>query len=271
MTKPVDFLIRLSAAETHGFRQIPVLLEDEHLLALDKPSCLLTSPDRNHPQRPDLMKLLHRGIACGAAWARARGLTYLANTHRLDFDTSGVLLLAKDKPTLIALANQFGAESAARRYIALVRGAPVENAFEVTARLAPHPTRGDLMRVDARQGKRAETFFEVLERFSAYTLLKCRMQTGRYHQIRAHLLHAGFPIVGDSLYAGRPLLLSMLKPEYRFKPGQRERPLMGRAALHAESLDILHPATSARVAIMAPWPKDLTVALKYLRRYASGR
>ena len=87
------------------------------------------------------MKLLHRDIARGAAWARQRGLTYLANAHRLDFETSGVILLAKDKAALVALADQFGAEKPAKTYVALVQGSPGGNSFAVEARLAPHPTR----------------------------------------------------------------------------------------------------------------------------------
>jgi hypothetical protein len=126
------------------------------------------------------------------------------------------------------------------------------------------------MRVDAKAGKQSKTLFEVAERFLKFTLIRCRPLTGRTHQIRAHLRHAGFPIVGDMLYGGQPLLLSRLKPEYRLKPGAVERPLMGRVALHAEQLSVDHPVTGARVTITASWPKDLMVAVKYLRRYAAG-
>jgi len=270
MARLVGAVLKLSAPETRGFWQIPVLWEDEHLLALDKPSGLLTSPDRGDPQRPSLMKLLQQGIARNAPWARERRLTYLANAHRLDNETSGVLLLARDKPTLIALADQFGAEKAARTCVALIHGSPAENAFEVDARLAPHPAQPGLVRVDARQGKKAKTLFEVEERFSGYTLLNCRPLTDRTHQIRAHLRHVGCPIVGDSLYGGRPLLLSRLKPEYRFKPDREERALMGRVALHAGQLNVAHPDSGAMIAVAAPWPGDMMVAVKYLRRYAGG-
>ncbi|MDB6112205.1 MAG: Pseudouridine synthase [Pedosphaera sp.] len=263
-------VIKLSAPATHEFWEIPVLFEDEHLLALDKPSRLLTSPDRYDPQRPNLMKLLHAGIERGTPWAKSRGLTYLMNAHRLDFETSGVILLAKTKAALVALANLFGTEKPVKTYAALVHGMPVKPAFEVDAKLAPHPVKIGLVRVDEKNGKRSRTQFELLEKFTGYALLKCLPLTGRTHQIRVHLRHAGLPIVGDELYGGAPLLLSRLKSGYRLKPKKTERPLLDRVALHAEQLSLVHPVTSETISISAPWPKDLTVAVKYLRRYATA-
>jgi 23S rRNA-/tRNA-specific pseudouridylate synthase len=126
-----------------------------------------------------------------------------------------------------------------------------------------------LIRVDPKQGKRARTTFEVRERFEGWTLLTCRPSTERTHQIRVHLKHARLPIVGDSLYGGKPLWLSRLKSDYHLKGDREERPLMGRVALHAEELTLVHPVTGQSLTIEAPWPKDFTVALKYLRRFAS--
>ncbi|MBC8096428.1 MAG: RluA family pseudouridine synthase [Akkermansiaceae bacterium] len=257
--------IKLSSPGTKEFWEIPVLFEDEHLLAVDKPSGLLTSPDRYDAERPNLMKLLHAGITAGKPWARDRGLTYLMNAHRLDFETSGVILLAKNKPALVELANQFGSEKPLKKYVALVRGVPAEEQFEVDEKLAPHPTRIGQMRVDPKNGKRSQTRFQVIERLSQYTLLRCEPLTGRTHQIRIHLRHVNLPIVGDALYNGRPLFLSSLKPRYVLKQGKEERPLMGRVALHAENLELQHPITGTTVSIAAPWPKDLTVTVKYLR------
>lgn len=261
-------IIKLSAPATREFWEIPVLWEDEHLLSVDKPARLLTSPDRYDAERPNLMKLLHRDIERGARWVRDRGITYLANAHRLDFETSGLILLARNKPALVNLANQFGAEKTSKTYVALIQGSPPENTFHVDAKLSPHPAQPGLMRVDTRGGKRAVTNFEVIERFLGYTLIKCYPLTGRTHQIRAHLKFGHHPIVGDTTYEGRPLLLSRLKPGYRLKPGKEERPLLDRVALHAESLEVDHPVTGARVTMTAPWPKDLRVAVKYLRLYA---
>jgi len=264
----VNALIKLSFPATHGFWEVPVLYEDEHLLALDKPAGLLTSPDRYDPQRPNLMKLLHAGISTGKPWARERALDYLMNAHRLDFETSGVLLLAKSKPVLVALANQFGSEKPIKEYAALVRGNPASDEFEIDARLAPHPKDPARMRVDPKRGKKSRTRVQVVQRFRGFALLKCLPLTGRTHQIRVHLCHVGLPIAGDSVYGGPPLFLSSLKPDYRKKKGEPERPLIGRTALHAETLRLAHPVTQAELTISAPWPKDLTVAVKYLQRFA---
>ena len=101
----MDRFIRLSSPATPEFWESQILFEDAHLLALNKPPNLLISPDRHDPKQPSLMALLHTAIAQGNPWAKARGLTYLMNAHRLDLETSGVILLAKSKPVLVALAN----------------------------------------------------------------------------------------------------------------------------------------------------------------------
>ncbi len=262
-------VIKLSSPATREFWEIPVLFEDESLLALDKPAGLLTSPDRYDPLRPNLMKLLHAGIKDQKPWARERGLTYLSNAHRLDFETSGIILLAKTKPVLMALADMFGCEKPLKKYVALVSGVPPAEKFEVDAPLAPHPVQVGLMRVDHKNGKKSRTTFEVLENFAGpgYALLKCEPATGRTHQIRVHAAHLGLKIVGDSLYGGKALWLSRLKRDYRLKPGREERPLISRVALHAEELHLPHPKNGENVAILAPWPHDFTVSLKYLRKF----
>src|SRR2546426_794546 len=116
--------IKLSSPATREFWEIPVLFEDEWLLGLSKPSGLLTSPDRYDCERANLMKLLHRDIARGAPWVKERQLSYLANAHRIDFETSGIILLAKSKPVLTMLVDQFGAGRPIKSYIALVQGSP---------------------------------------------------------------------------------------------------------------------------------------------------
>ena len=262
-------VLKLSASGGGGYWEVPVLFEDEHLLALDKPAGLLTSPDRYDPERPNLMRLLHTHIARGVPWARERALGYLANAHRLDFDTSGVLLLAKTKPVLVQLANLFGAEKPQKEYFALVEGTPAEDTFTVDAPLGPHPTRPGVVRVDPKQGKKSRTEFRVSRHFLGYTWLECRPLTGRTHQIRAHLRWVQLPIVGDRTYGGAPLLLSRVKPVYRLRRDRTERPLIDRVALHAASLALRHPVTGGELRIESPVPHDLRVALKYLERYAA--
>ena len=271
-----DFaIIKLSWPATREYWEVPVLHEDEHLLALDKPAGLLASPGRYDPhppdpEPPDLLKLLHEGIAAGKPWATARQLAYLNHAHWLDRDASGVILFAKSKAMLVALSDRFGAGQTAHRQLALVHGSPRENRFEVNAKLAPHPEKPGTWRVDPNLGKKSETRFEVLERFTRHTLLRCQPLTGRPHQVRVHLQNSGLRVVGDALYGGRPLLLSQLKRDYRLKPGRVERPLLSLTALHSEELELSHPATGLTLRIAAPWPKDLRVALKYLREFARG-
>jgi 23S rRNA pseudouridine1911/1915/1917 synthase len=266
----VSQVIKLSSPATREFWEIPVLFEDEFFLAINKPAGLFLSPDRNAPERASLMQLLHRGIAAGTPWAKSRGLAYLSQCHRLDSETSGVLLLAKSKPVLIAAANLFGSERVVRRFVALVRGSVEQDQFTVEARIAPHPLKPGLMEVNSESGKRAVTEFVVRERFAGYSLLEGRLITDRPHQIRVHLRHVRHPLLGDAAYRGPPLWLSSLKTDYRLKPGKTERPLLGSPTLHCEQLAFEHPMISQPVEISAPLPKDLVVALKYLRRYATG-
>lgn len=262
--------VKLSSPATKEFWEIPVLFEDGDLLALDKPSGLLTSPDRYDAARPNLMALLHAGIEQQKPWAKERNLTYLSNAHRLDFETSGIILMAKNKPALVALADLFGSEKPSKKYLAIAWGIPPEKIFEVDAKLSPHPVKIGEMRVDPKNGKKSKTEFEVLEQYSDWCLIRCTPLTERTHQIRIHLKHAGFPIVGDQLYGGKQLWLSRLKRDYRLKPGRDERPLMARVCLHAEELTLPHPVTNELVSIKSEWPKDIRVALKYLRQYGTG-
>ena len=262
--------VKVSSPATREFWEIPVLFEDEHLLALDKPAGLAVPPSVTEPDRPALMPLLHAAIAAGKPWAAERKLDFLANTHRLDPEASGVLLLAKTKPALAALTDRFGTATPGRTYLALVYGTPRATEFEVDAKLSAHPEISEQSRLDLKQGKKSRTRFNVTEAFDGFALIRCEPVTDRPQQIRLHLRHAGLRVVGDALHGGGPLYLSRLKRDYRLKPGREERPLLAGVTLHADSINLPHPITGASLTITAPWPKDLKVAVKYLRQYAVG-
>lgn len=266
--KPAGRVIRLSSPATGESWEVPVVYEDSHLLALNKPARLLSSPDRYDARRPNLMRLLHEGIAGGRPWAAEHGITYLANAHRLDFETTGIFLLAKERESLIQLANHFGSEVPKKTYLALVMGNPPKDEFEVDNRLSPHWFKTGLMAISGT-GKRAITRFRVVERFAGGALVECRPLTGRTHQIRVHLQDLGHSIYADQDYGGESLLLSRIKRDYHLRPGERETPLIGSLALHAWRLELPHPATGLTVEMEAPLPKQFSVALKNLRRFAS--
>jgi RluA family pseudouridine synthase len=263
-----DFL-KLSCSATHEFWKVPVLFEDDHILAVDKPASLPASPDRSDPERPSLVKLLHAVVSAKKPWAMERGLGYLMNAHRLDEEATGVLLLAKSNRVLVSLVNLFGSQKPVQTFLALVKGLPIEDSFKVEVATAQDMALPGRMRVQPQNGNRTWTQFEVMERFRGFTLLKCFPLTERRHQIRVHLAHSGFPVCGDRTYRGKPLMLSRLKPNYRLKPNRTERPLIGSTALHAQTVAFDHPVTGQPILIEAPLPKTFQIALKYLRQYAS--
>lgn len=250
--------------------EVSVIYEDDQILAIDKPAGLLVAPDRWDKGRDNLMDLLHDGIREKKAWARETGMGYISNAHRLDVDTSGVLLLAKSREILIALVNQFSQRKTRKFYQAIVGGGPQQDETTIDLPVGPHPIRPGLSVIDRSNGKNAVSIIHVLERFSTHSFVEVEILTGRHHQIRVHLQSLGCPLVGDRLYGGQPLLLSRLKPKYKMKE-EGERPLVGRPALHAARLVLMHPVTGAELALEAPLPKDMTVGLKYLRRYGVGR
>ncbi len=266
---------------------LAVLYEDDALLALDKPGGLMVSPDTYDKEKPNLMSAVRRALDTGAAWVRERNLTFLANVHRLDADTSGLLLLAKTRDALRALAKQFNDRTVGKSYLALVEGVPAEDEFAVELKIGPHPARPWLQCERRHGGKLTLTRFRVLERFrfpflrgqdtttslGAVALVKCEPETGRTHQIRVHLRHAGHPILADPLYGlgSRSVLsLSHLKPGYKPHANEAEHPLIGRLALHAERLKVAHPVTGQPLELVAPLPGDFEVSLKYLRKFARG-
>lgn len=232
----------------------PVLYSDDALIAFDKPSGWLVAPDRWNKERLCLMTLVHRVLA-----------PTVFNVHRLDADTSGVLLCARTKPALTAVAAQFAAHQADKRYLALVHQAPPEAELLLERAVVPDPACPGRMRAMRGQQPPCATHLRVLERWRHHSLIEARPLTGHTHQIRVHLAALGCPIVADPLYGdGEGLRLSALKPQYKPPASGVERPLIGRLALHADRLTIRHPTTGAPLTIQALLPKDMAVAIKYL-------
>jgi RluA family pseudouridine synthase len=194
----------------------------------------------------------------------------IANVHRLDADTSGLVLCAKTKPALDFLSGQFQAKTVENIYQALVVGYPPLDTYTVDFVLKEDEAAPGRMCVVKKHGLAAVTEFRVLERFGRFAHLECRPRTGRMHQIRIHLSASGTPVLNDPLYGDDTrLLLSDLKRGYKGRAD--ERPLLARLALHAHRLTFTHPLTRERLTLTAPLPRDFEVALKYLRKFAAER
>jgi 23S rRNA pseudouridine1911/1915/1917 synthase len=179
--------------------RIPILYEDRSVLAIDKPAGWMLAPDDWHKTSRNLHNVLMGGLQRGDFWARCRQLRFLRYVHRLDAETSGVLLLAKSPGALKALSALFESRKMEKVYLAAVRGVPRQKEWACNLKLAPVPGRAGKMQPD-QTGKEAETRFRALDTTPGTSLLEVRPLTGRTHQIRVHLAACGHPVVGDSLY-----------------------------------------------------------------------
>jgi RluA family pseudouridine synthase len=227
-----------------------VLFLDEHLLAIDKPAGLGVLPDGYDPSLPHVRSLLEAQY--GRLWI----------VHRLDKDTSGVLLLARTAAAHRNLNMQFEGGEVEKVYHALAVGEASWEEKTVDLLLRPNGDRRHRTVVDEERGKPARTELKVLQRYRGYTLLEAHPRTGRTHQIRAHLRAVGLPLAGDVLYGGPAALYrSDLIPGLR--RGDDEQPLIARPALHARSIGFLHPASGKRICIAAPYPQDFELMLRH--------
>ncbi len=235
----------------------PVLFEDDHIIAFDKPSGLLISPDRWDKEKTNLMDMVHAHLS-----------PEYFNAHRLDRDTSGVIVCGKTKEALNSLCLQFERGDVEKEYLALVCGAPPLASGEIDQPLAEDPEQPGRMKC-VRHGKDAITRYDTEQAFRGWTLLRLRPQTGRTHQLRAHMKALGCPILADPWYGdGQPLVLSRFKRGYK-PSNHEEHPLIARLALHAYRLTVQHPARSERIVIEAPVPKDMRTAIRQLGRWAT--
>jgi RluA family pseudouridine synthase len=244
---------------------LPILFEDDQLVAIAKPAGLATIPGRG--ETDSVIQSLSRqlNIPCtGTADPRLRIV------HRLDKETSGVLLLAKTISAQRHLSEQFQNNRISKEYLAIVVGRPETAEGEIDAPIGPHPTSRDRMTV-GKHGRPAKTLWKIERAMRRFTLLRCFPKTGKTHQIRVHLKSIGLPLAVDPLYhpprVGQPtgIFLSHFKRDYRPTRGQDERPLISRLTLHAEKLKFQHP-DGREILIECPPPKDFRAAINQLSK-----
>lgn len=220
-----------------GLDPIPILFEDRTVLAIDKPAGWMLIPYTWQRTNRNLQAAIDSSIAGGHFWAKSRNLKYLRHVHRLDAETTGILLFGKSPGGLRTLGEIFEQRQMEKVYLAVVAGAPKQAVWKCDKPIGPVPRQFGRMRIDPKEGKPAETGFKVLASVNGATLLECRPVTGRTHQIRVHLLDAGLSIVGDPMYGNTQL-----------KSTNGHFPM----ALRAVKLGFINPFTKKRVFIKAP-------------------
>ena len=231
------------------FRSL-ILFEDPDYLILNKPAGISTLADRN-----DSLNVL------GLARAFDPNLTVC---HRLDKETSGVIVLARNPEAYRFLAMQFEQREVNKIYRAVVNGR--HNFEDEVIDLPLFSSRSGITQINHRRGKDSKTVITTLQTFRFHSLLECKPVTGRMHQIRAHLGHLGAPIIGDEKYGGNPLYLSALKRNYRHKNDREEQALINRPPLHSFQINF-EKQNREKVAQQAPYPKDLNALLNQLSKH----
>jgi 23S rRNA pseudouridine1911/1915/1917 synthase len=230
---------------------LAIRFEDAHLIVLDKPAGLVVHPAPGNADGTLVNALLAH---CGMSLTGIGGVRRPGIVHRLDKDTSGLLVVAKTEPAHRALSRDFAARRIERAYSAFVWGVPVPTTGEISGNIGRSPGNRKKMAVVADgRGKAAVTRYRVERRFADHAaLIECRLLTGRTHQIRVHLAHAGHPLIGDPVYgtrAGRGVT--------RLGPAGAAIAAFPRQALHARLLGFIHPATGEKLAFESPLPDDL--------------
>jgi 23S rRNA pseudouridine1911/1915/1917 synthase len=180
--------------------KIPILYEDRSIIAIDKPRGWMLVPFSWQRTGRNLQAALTSSIAARDFWARSRNLKFLRFVHRLDADTTGILLFARSQGALSAYSDLFESQRMEKIYLAVVHGTPKQNEWISQLKLAPDSRRRGKMKVDSRHGKPAETAFRVMQSAENYSLIEAHPFTGRTHQIRVHLAESGYAVVGDELY-----------------------------------------------------------------------
>ena len=184
--------------------KIPILYEDRAVMAIDKPRGWMLVPFSWQRTDRNLQAALTSSLAAKDFWAKSRNLKFIRFVHRLDAETTGILLLAKSLGAVDTYGNLFESRRMEKVYLAVVHGVPKQTEWTARFKLSPDAERHGRMKVDPRGGKEAETTFRVLQAGTKTSLIEAHPFTGRTHQIRVHLLESGFPIVGDDLYGPEP-------------------------------------------------------------------
>ncbi len=234
------------------------LYEDDDLIIVNKPARMLAIPDRFDAQLSSVRGLL-----------QAEEGRPVFVVHRIDRDTSGVIVFAKHEAAHKYLSGLFERHEVGKFYAGLVLGTPSPESGRIEAPIAEHSSIKGRMIVSAR-GKASVTDYRVVESWALHALMQWQIHTGRTHQIRVHMQHVGHPIVCDELYGdGRPFLLSSIKRKYNLGKGEEaERPLLSRLALHAYKLSFAGP-NGKEITAEAPLPKDIAACVAQLRKLAN--
>ncbi len=234
---------------------ITILFQDDDLLVVNKPPRLLTLPDRFAPEKPNLVAILKDKDP------------HVMTNHRLDKDTSGILVFTRNPEAHAHVSRQFESRTLTKVYDALVKGVISGNEGIIDQPIEAHPVIEGKMRV-WKGGKPSRSAYSVIRRYRQYTWLKVRIDTGRTHQIRVHCAFIGHPLAVDTLYGGEDgLYLSSFKHNYRPNRGQDEQPLIDRLTLHASSITLIHPGNGQEMTFEAPLPKDMRAVQNQLEKW----
>ena len=221
---------------------LDIVYEDKDIIIVNKARGMVVHPAAGNPNGTLVNALLWH---CDGELSGINGVIRPGIVHRLDKDTSGLMVAAKTDTAHKSLAEQIKSHTARRTYVALVHGNIVEAKGRIDAPLGRHPKDRVKMAVNMKDGKDAITHFTVLERFGNYTLVQCRLETGRTHQIRVHMAYIGHPVVNDPLYGYK----------------RDAFPIEGQA-LHSCALDLVHPITKQAMHFEAPWPDDFKAVVQ---------
>ena len=243
-----------------------IIYEDKSLLVINKPSGIVVHPGHGNYNGTLLNGLIHYFKNLPSNEDGRPGLV-----HRIDKDTSGLLVIAKTEFSMTNLAKQFYLKSSKRKYHALVWGSVQNDEGTINENLARDPKNRLIMSVpeDKELGKNAITHYKVLERFNYVTLLECQLETGRTHQIRAHMKFIGHPIFNDKRYGGDKILKGTIFNKYK-QFVQNCFKILPRQALHAKTLGFLHPKSNKEISFESDLPEDFTKCLNKWKNYSNN-